>query len=162
MKNTLKLTAKITLIFLSTIAIAFSSTGTGSTAGGSKGMTWDEIQYSADFKVDFPVYEIENYNVHYGQLCLAPNDMISTKKRYLVSWKNNGTYLYDYLTRPRKVIRNVCVETSSGICLWEEQVDSIPLEQPVKIYRFDRLKLIWLLDDTRNYKLNNCETYRSF
>ena len=151
----------LSFYFLSCMLVA--ANGTGATAGGSKSMTWGEIKISEFYKADFPRYEMENYSVGYNQLCMASDDIIQTKKQYLIGWtKVSGAYIYqyDYLSRPKDITRRVCLElNAAGNCIWEEVIDSIPEEQPIKIHRFENGE--WKLDDVRNYELQFCENVRT-
>ena len=152
----------ISLYVLSSLLV-FASNGTGATGGGSKGMTWDEINISSVFKANFPTFEIDNYPVRYDELCLATPEIIQTKHKYLIGWtKVSDTYFYqyDFLTRPKDIVKRVCVDTKSdGQCVWEEIVDSIPEELDINIHQ--KYNGEWILDDTRNYKLDYCENVRT-
>lgn len=163
-KNIIKYSTTILITFIGFIVTSFAQNGTGGAAGGSTGMTWEEIKVSEFFRAEFPVYKIEKYVVPYDELCIAQNDLIRSKQKYLVDWifkeDGNSIYKYDFVSRPREIIKRVCVDVKeSGDCVWEEISDSIPLEKEIKVNRFEEGE--WKLDDTRDYQLDSCENYRN-
>ena len=161
-KRMIKISTISIITYFSLIGLALAASGTGGSAGGSKGMTWQEIKVSQFFKAEFPVYEIEDYNVSYDKLCLTPNDYVRTKSQFLVGWKmtdESYIYQYDYLSRPREITKRVCVDlNNTGQCVWEELVDEIPTEQTIQIHRYDEGR--WQLDSSRVYELDVCENIR--